>query len=151
LQNVLPQIATTNNPKYGDYQCNNAMPLFAKFKGQADAPFKNPREVAAAIQAALPASPLIVETSIAGPGFINAKVSSKWIASELQTLLVAGPQIWAPPVPGGRRKVVIDFSSPNIAKVHSTARPRFTMWMCPCHTHRPCARVFTQPGCTLAC
>jgi hypothetical protein len=45
VQSVEPQIATTNNPKYGDYQCNNAMPLFAKLKGQADAPFKNPREV----------------------------------------------------------------------------------------------------------
>ena len=74
IQNVEALIACTNNPKYGDYQCNNAMPLFASIKGREDAVFKNPREVALAIQAALPESPLIVETSIAGPGFINAKV-----------------------------------------------------------------------------
>jgi arginyl-tRNA synthetase len=73
-QEVTPIIAPTNNPKFGDYQCNNAMPLFATMKGKEDAPYKNPRELAQAVMDALPESPLIVETSIAGPGFINAKV-----------------------------------------------------------------------------
>lgn len=38
-----PQVAACNNPKFGDYQCNNAMSLFAKVKGKGE--FKNPRAV----------------------------------------------------------------------------------------------------------
>eukprot|EP00959_Pyramimonas_sp_CCMP1952_P167764 3506152-Pyramimonas_sp.AAC.2 len=48
-QGLDPIITATTSPKFGDYQCNNAMPLFAKMKGQKDAPYKNPRELAAAI------------------------------------------------------------------------------------------------------
>ena len=31
---VEPQVASTNNPKFGDYQCNNAMQLFGRMKGK---------------------------------------------------------------------------------------------------------------------
>jgi Arginyl tRNA synthetase N terminal domain len=31
---IQPIIAQTGNPKFGDYQCNNAMALFGKLKGQ---------------------------------------------------------------------------------------------------------------------
>lgn len=33
-----PQVASTANPKFGDYQLNNAMGLFGKMKGQENAP-----------------------------------------------------------------------------------------------------------------
>ena len=29
-----PQVAATNNPRFGDYQCNNAMQLFGRMKGK---------------------------------------------------------------------------------------------------------------------
>ena len=32
--NIEPVVAQTNEPKFGDYQCNNAMALFGKLKGQ---------------------------------------------------------------------------------------------------------------------
>ena len=32
--NMEPVVAQTNEPKFGDYQCNNAMALFGKLKGQ---------------------------------------------------------------------------------------------------------------------
>lgn len=51
-------VTACNNPKFGDYQCNSAMGLYAKIKGQEGAP-KNPRAVAEAIVAHLPESPLI--------------------------------------------------------------------------------------------
>lgn len=52
------------NPKFGDYQCNNAMAIFGKLKGSPNAP-KNPRAVAQAILDALdaPSIDLIDETS----------------------------------------------------------------------------------------
>jgi arginyl-tRNA synthetase len=49
VQGVSPIIASTANAKFGDYQCNNSMQLFAQMKGQQDAPYKNPRELATAI------------------------------------------------------------------------------------------------------
>ena len=32
---VEPVVTATNNPKFGDYQCNNAMQLFGRLKGKA--------------------------------------------------------------------------------------------------------------------
>eukprot|EP00959_Pyramimonas_sp_CCMP1952_P167763 3506152-Pyramimonas_sp.AAC.1 len=53
---------------------------------------------------ALPESPLIMETSIAGPGFINARLAPEWLAAELEGLIFTGAGAWAPPVPGGRQR-----------------------------------------------
>lgn len=49
---------------------------------------------------------------VAGPGFINVYLSKDFVARELRTTLVQG--IRPPPVLP--KRVVIDFSSPNIAK-----------------------------------
>ena len=66
-------VAACNNPANGDYQCNNAMPLFGRLKGLEGGP-KNPRAVAEAIVANIPENSIIQETSLAGPGFINIKL-----------------------------------------------------------------------------
>jgi arginyl-tRNA synthetase len=50
--------------QHGDYSCNLALQLAKRLK-------RNPREVATALIAALPASPHIAKTEIAGAGFIN--------------------------------------------------------------------------------
>lgn len=38
--NIEPVVAQTNEPKFGDYQCNNAMALFGKLKGQVMTPLE---------------------------------------------------------------------------------------------------------------
>lgn len=53
-------VAQCNNPKFGDYQCNNAMALFGKLKGKQGAP-KNPRGVAESILANVPENDIISE------------------------------------------------------------------------------------------
>lgn len=51
-------------------------------RAQEGAP-KNPRAVAEAILSALPASPLVAGTSLAGPGFINVRLEHGWLGEHV--------------------------------------------------------------------
>ena len=110
---IEPLVAVCGDPKFGDFQCNNAMSLFGRLKGREGAP-ANPRAVGEAIIAALPETSLVENLSVAGPGFVNAFVNRAALGRHVKTLLVDGVQAWAPPPPCER--AVVDFSSPNVAK-----------------------------------
>ncbi|KAM0865203.1 hypothetical protein ACQ4PT_043428 [Festuca glaucescens] len=70
--------------------------------------------MAKAIAENLPACDAIESASVAGPGFVNIVLSNTWIAKRIQDMLVHGIKTWAPIMPV--KRVVLDFSSPNIAK-----------------------------------
>lgn len=99
------QVDNTRDKSHGDLASNVAMVL-AKPAG------KSPRDLAAAIVAALPKNTLITKAEIAGPGFINF-----FLASDAQTAVVA--RILTEQADFGRsntgaaRKVQVEFVSAN--------------------------------------
>lgn len=107
LPDYLAMVKPAANAEHGDYQANMAMPL-SKVLG------KKPQEVATAIIAALPATPMIESTSIAGPGFINIKLQTNWLSEQL-TAITQDTRLGVPPVTTPKR-FVIDYSGPNVAK-----------------------------------
>lgn len=55
---------------------------------------------------------IIESMEVAKPGFINIKIKPSFLSKRLSSLLNEGVK----PPPMKKRKVVIDFSSPNVAK-----------------------------------
>jgi arginyl-tRNA synthetase len=102
-----PQLSPTIDPRHGDYQTNAAMVLGKKLK-------QNARNLATRIVANLSADDLVALPEVAGPGFINFKLSPEFLAKRLLELAL-DIRLGVEPV-GRTKTIVIDFGSPNIAK-----------------------------------
>ncbi|MCP4081726.1 MAG: arginine--tRNA ligase [Planctomycetaceae bacterium] len=108
LPALLAMIRPAQDAKFGDYQANCAMPL-GKRVGQP------PRELANQLIETVTLDDLAEKVEVAGPGFINITISDQILNQEL-TQAFADLQrlgIEASPLP---KKIIIDFSSPNVAK-----------------------------------
>ena len=100
-------VTAAADTRFGDYQSNAAMAL-AKGLGTA------PRELAANIIELLEIEDICKEPEIAGPGFINFRINENEIESrinEIRKCSRLGVENTKDP-----EKILIDFSSPNIAK-----------------------------------
>lgn len=116
--NTDPMLVPTSNPKFGDYQVNVAMSL-AKPLGQA------PRAIAETIQQNLKLEAMCEPPQIAGPGFINLKLKPAYLQAQLATMQ-ADERLGIIPVKDPQR-VIVDFSSPNIAKEMHVGHLRSTI------------------------
>ncbi|XP_068187076.1 arginine--tRNA ligase, cytoplasmic [Antennarius striatus] len=122
LENPPLAVAPNQQARFGDYQCNSAMAMAQMLKAKGTK--TNPRDIAEKIVQNLPDNHLIQNTEIAGPGFINIHLKKTFVSKLLSNLLMNGVK---PPPLASRKRVVVDFSSPNIAKEMHVGHLRSTI------------------------
>lgn len=100
-------VAPCAQEEFGHYQINSALRLAKSLK-------VNPRAVAQALIDSLPHHEIFSKIEIAGPGFINLTFSSQYLSAHLQNQL-RDPLLGAASSKK-REKIIVEFSSPNVAK-----------------------------------
>jgi arginyl-tRNA synthetase len=104
--------------QFADYQSNAALPLARKL-GRA------PRDIASEIAGHLNVDDIAEPPTVSGPGFINLTLRSQWIADAVAGLL-ADPRLGVP-VTDSPKTVIVEYSSPNIAKEMHVGHLRSTI------------------------
>lgn len=109
LEPYLPaEITQSMNPQLGDYQCNSAFKMARILR-------KSPNEIAEAITKAFPSSAKNILDSInCTSGFINFTISPEFVASEI-TKMLSDLKLGIE-MPEHPSKIIVEFSSPNVAK-----------------------------------
>ena len=103
----LARSTVSDRPDLADRQCNGAMAAARKLG-------RNPREIAGAITAALASRPEFSQVSLAGPGFVNMRLSAAFLA-EVAQAQGEDPDLGLAKAATPER-IVVDFGGPNVAK-----------------------------------
>ncbi len=101
------EVGPSTDDEFGDFQCNAAMALARVLR-------KSPKAIADAFVAAADLPPALASIDVAGPGFINFRIADAWLEQWLMEV-ESDDRLGVPVVPEPET-IVIDYSSPNIAK-----------------------------------
>jgi arginyl-tRNA synthetase len=101
------RVTPSDRPDLADFQCNGAL-------AAAKAAGRKPRDIAEDVAARLAGDPRLQAVSLAGPGFINLKVSDAALSARANQI-AADPRLGAG-VAATRRRVLVDYGGPNVAK-----------------------------------